>query len=287
MNIEEFFKILLEETKTNKQVAHYHGFLKDSSLFEARKVYFCQRLEYLKNQIDDPDMFIWDCGCGYGTLSIFLAINNIRVHGTTIGEHYCEGIAKRYEYWKKYGDLSSFSVSFESLFDSPPQLNLYDAIVIQDTLHHLEPLQQALGILHNSLVNNGKLIVMEPNGKNIVHRIKQFLRRGNNRVIEIYDKYLQKKILYGDENFKSLQEWEKEFKNQNLVIEPNIEHLKLFLPFIYNNYDIDKLRKIEKYLAAKSEFLRNYFFFGINFVARKSTSESGNSLKHIANTTSR
>ena len=60
---------------------------------------------------------IWDCGCGYGTTCIFLALNGIETYGTTL-EFYFETVQKRKEYWSRYGDTSLFTCTYENLFDN-------------------------------------------------------------------------------------------------------------------------------------------------------------------------
>src|SRR3989339_1876591 len=119
MDIEQFFELLLKEMENNEKIRRYHRFFKKPDYFNMRKAYFCQRLQYLIDQIDSHDVKIWDCGCGYGTTALFLAMNGYKVHGTTIGEHYYNGILDRMEFWKNYGDCNLLTVSCESLFDAP------------------------------------------------------------------------------------------------------------------------------------------------------------------------
>ena len=110
------------------------------------KLIFVKDWKFIYEQVQEVIKYskgnvkIWDCGCGLGTTSLFLAMNNIQVHGTTIGEHYEKEIPKRKEYWSKYGNTEFFTVSYEALPYYMPQPSSYDAIVIQDTLHHMEPL---------------------------------------------------------------------------------------------------------------------------------------------------
>lgn len=178
MQTEEFFNIFLSELESSEELRGYYRFLNKRSLFEYRKAYFCQRLDYIYNNIADKSSKILDIGCGYGTTGIFLALNGYSVYGTTL-EYYYEHISKRMEFWKKYGETGSFTVRYENLFDDPPGSLMYDIIILQDVLHHLEPLDNALRIIKNSLKMDGKLIVCEENGNNIFNNLRLFLRRGN------------------------------------------------------------------------------------------------------------
>ena len=129
-----FFDLFLEELKTNTDLHYYYKYLDNPSRFEYRKAYFCQRLQYIIDHINEPDLKIWDCGCGFGTTGIFLSINGIASHGTTL-EHYIKQIPKRLEFWSQYGDVSKFTYSYEDIFDCTFKPESFDLIIIQDTLH--------------------------------------------------------------------------------------------------------------------------------------------------------
>ena len=240
MNVEKFFQLLIGEMEDNQELKGYYKFLKNPSFFNIRKTYFCQRLRYLMNHLDDPVKEVCDCGCGHGTTPLFLAMNGIKVHGITIGEHYFNGIERRRDFWGKFGDTNLFTVSCESLFDAKVPPASYDAIIIQDTLHHLEPVQDALAILYRMLKPNGKLIILEANGGNLIHKLRLYMMRGNKKVIEIYDEYLQKNVLYGNENYRSIREWSRLLENQNFVIDSSVQYIKFFYPQMYNMLDQER-----------------------------------------------
>lgn len=269
MTVEEFFDLFIEELKENKNLHYYYKFLDDPSKLEYRKAYFCQRLQYIADNINNPELKIWDCGCGFGTTAIFLSINGYASHGTTL-EHYIKEIPGRIKYWEQFGDVSKFTYSYENLFDHQFEPDSYDLIIIQDTLHHLEPITDAIGILKNVLRNEGRLIIIEENGNNIIQNTKLFLQRGNKRIIEIYDEQLQKNILLGNENIRSLNNWELEFKKQDLsIIEDSIQYIRYYLPFAFPNKEArDKVKK-EQQIWKSNAFLKEYFFFGINFIVKK------------------
>jgi 2-polyprenyl-3-methyl-5-hydroxy-6-metoxy-1,4-benzoquinol methylase len=269
MSVEEFFDLFLEELKDNEDLRYYYKYLDNPARFEYRKAYFCQRLQYIIDHIEDPNLRIWDCGCGFGTTAIFLSINGIASHGTTL-EHYIKQLPKRIEYWSQHGDVSKFTYSYEDIFDHEFNKGSYDLIIIQDTLHHLEPLNEALQILNHVLSENGKLLIIEENGNNVIQNAKLFLQRGNKRIIKIYDEKLKKHILLGNENIRSLATWEKEFQKEGFSIDQDsVQYIRYYLPFMFPNEKPKERIEKEQELWKKNSFLKEYFFFGINYLVDK------------------
>ncbi|UOQ67714.1 class I SAM-dependent methyltransferase [Hymenobacter volaticus] len=269
MTVNEFFDLLLEELKSNQQLTSYYKFLESPASFEFRKSYVIQRLHYIQDHLPNREAAILDCGCGYGTTAIFLALNGYKVHGTTL-EFYFKHIPERLRYWSQFGDVSGFTYSYENLFDSPPAPASYDHIIIQDTLHHLEPLQDALRIFHQALRPAGNLIIVEENGGNVVQNLKLYLRRGNKRIITIYDEQLQKDILLGNENIRNLATWRKELAKQGLYIYPaDVQYIRLFPPFMFKNGNSKELMAREGKIWRTNSLLKENLFFGLNFVVGK------------------
>ncbi|MFN4122327.1 MAG: class I SAM-dependent methyltransferase [Flavobacteriales bacterium] len=269
MSIEDFFELFLEELKVNTSLQYYYLYHQNPEKFHFRKAYFIQRLQYIADHINKDSGRIWDCGCGFGTTGIFLALNGIKTHGTTL-EHYIKEIPARLAYYSKHGDVSGFTYSYEDLFTQAPKASSYDTIIIQDTLHHLEPINEALTILNNCLTHGGRMIVVEENGSNVIQQAKLFKYRGNKRVIEIYDETLKRKILLGNENIRSLKSWEKLFSQNGFSIEQDsIHYIRYYLLKKFTSDNLYQLIDKEQDIWKKSRFRRNYFFFGLNFIALK------------------
>jgi len=268
ISVEDFFDIFLEELKQNNNLRNYYRFLNNDKLFDFRKSYFVQRLKFIAENIK-KEQKIFDIGCGYGTTGFFLALNGYQVYGTTV-EFYYEQITKRQEFWSKYGDISSFKIEYKNLFDEYPENNSYDIIITQDVLHHLEPFEQAVEIMHKVLKPKGKIIVCEENGKNILNNTRLFLKRGNKRIKTIYDENLQKNILIGDENIRSINKWNKIFSENGFSINNNkTEFIRFYFPNKFKNNSLNDIIKKEQNLWRKNKFLRNYFFHGVNFIVEK------------------
>lgn len=271
MTPERFFELMLPELEQQQEMQPYYKFLGKKSSWHFRRNYFLQRLRYIWRQVSDggPGKAIWDCGCGYGTTCLFLAMNGIRTYGTTL-EFYYKVIEERKRYWSQYGDTSLFTCSYENLFDSHPPAESYDWIIVQDTLHHLEPINDALQIFHNSLKPGGKVLSIEENGNNIIQRVKLYKYRGNKRIITMWDEKLQKEILLGNENIRKLADWSSLFeKNGFHISEDSVNYVRYYLPFQYRLQDAETLLRKEERIQQTPGLRREYFFFGLNFVAVK------------------
>ena len=268
MTVDQFFELFLKELQEAPAMWNYYKFLKNKSSFEFRKAYFIQRLRYVADQITEKNAAIWDCGCGFGTTALFLAMNGFRVYGTTL-EFYFDEIEKRKKYWSQYGNSELFEIDYANVFDNKLIENQFDYIILQDTLHHIEPLQDALKIFKNILKPDGQLIVTEENGNNFVENLLLFKQRGNKRIITIWDEKLQKNILFGNENIRSWKKWKEEFEKAGFLcknVEP--EYIRFYYPFLYGKRSSSEMIKKENRLS-KIRRLREYFFFGINFSLKK------------------
>ena len=268
MELEQFFKLFIKELELKPEWWSYYKFHSDVTSFEFRKAYFCQRLAYIEKSIRNKESITWDLGCGYGTTAIFLALNGYKIHGTTL-EFYYKEIPERMKYWSQFGDVSGFTFDYEDLFEPSAPRSVFDYIIVQDTLHHLEPIQEALQILHDHLKPDGEMIVIEENGKNIIQSIKLYKQRGNKRIIEFYDERLKKTILLGNENIRSLNKWKNVMKTQDLFIDDqSVEYIRAYPPGLFNKYGYEKAIEKEQKLWKTNPIARDYFFFGINFIAK-------------------
>ena len=267
ISVEEFFQLFLKELESQPTLWSYYKFHTDPNSFEFRKAYFCQRLEYIAQAITLTGSHTWDVGCGYGTTALFLALNGFKVHGTTL-EFYYKELPQRIKYWSQFGDVSGFTFDYEDLFDETIKREQFDYIIVQDTLHHLEPLGQALHIMRKQLNVNGKMVVIEENGSNIIQSFKLYLQRGNKRVIEFYDERLKKTILLGNENIRSLDTWKNELQREGLSIDlSSVHYVRAFPSAFFKKWGYEKVLQREQNLWKENAIAKKYFFFGINFIA--------------------
>lgn len=271
MKIDQFFHHFYNELEINSALYPYYKLNHGSdSKREFRKNYFIQRLSYIDNQIDkSKNPVIMDCGCGYGTTCLYLAMNGIATKGTTL-EYYFKEIENRKKYWSQYGNSELFSWNYENIFDNPPAPESFDYIILQDTLHHIEPVDKALTILYNALKKGGKLILIEINGSCLLESLIYFMKRGNKRIINFYDDKLNKTITMGNENFRSEKKWRTLFKEAGFDVDNNsVQYIRFLLPLFFKKNNGSKIIKVEQKIASRCSLLKKYSFFGLNMVFTK------------------
>ena len=272
MTVSEFLDLFIKELEINSDLHGYYRLLENKKRFLWRKSYLEQRLEYVRNQLTRPYSMVWDVGCGYGTTGIFLALNGHQVLGTTL-EFYYNKIGDRLSYWRQFGNLDGLRIEYANLFDMPVSQRQFDAIIAQDTLHHLEPVNDAIDIFRVSLKPDGKLIVLEENGNNIFIILKNFSKRGFKRVSSYYDENLHKTILIGNENARSLQTWKEILNSAGFSFSTEErEYIRFFPPWYYTAENYLQVIRKEKNAGKKLDLLRELLFFGINFTAINSNS---------------
>ena len=276
LSVETFFELFIEELKSHEALHRYYKFLDDPAKLAFRKVYFCQRLQYILDRICEEkekkgaeNLSIWDCGCGYATTQIFLALNGFASRGSTL-EFYFKEVSKRLNFWAQHGDMSLVKVDYEDVFEAPVNDNSADVIIVQDTLHHLEPLQDSLRIFRQTLKPGGLLLAIEENGNNLIQSLKLYRQRGNKRIITFYDEGLGREVTMGNENIRPWKKWQQELHSAGLQPEvEKIQYIRLFPPFCFRNRSEQEVTQKEQQLWRKHPLLKEYFFFGINFTARK------------------
>jgi len=269
MNLDDFFDLFEAELRSNDELTGYHRFTNSEKMYEFRKAYIKQRIKYVVDHVKKPNAKVWDVGCGFGTTSILLALMGHEVTGTTL-EFYYDGIEKRLEYWSKHGDLSKLKFAYENIFTQEHKADEFDYVVAQDTLHHLEPFEEAVHIIYKTLKKGGELIAVEENGDNVVNNAKNFKRRGFKRVTTIYDEKLDQEISFGDENTRNLATWKKEFSVEPFeFLEDSVEYVRYFWPAAYKKHTPEEILEKEQKLWRKSSLRKKYLFFGLNFRVRK------------------
>ncbi|MFO0970289.1 MAG: class I SAM-dependent methyltransferase [Gemmataceae bacterium] len=272
MSETQFFELFLQELRENSILRGYYHLLDSSWAFGFRKTYFLQRLAFLARHVPrDPTLRVWDCGCGFGTQGIFLSLNGVSCRGSTL-DYFIGHIPPRLAYWARHGDVSRFRFRHENLFDLPIEPAATDIVLAADTLHHLEPIDEALDRIARALRPGGKLLVFEENGNNLLQCLMLYRLRGNQRVVDRWDDGLQKFVRFGHENIRPLWRWERLLARHGLIIDKaSVEYIRMFLPPFYLLFSADRLRRWENVLRRLALF-RELLFFGVNFAARRRAS---------------
>lgn len=267
MNVETFLDLFIRELELNRSLRNYYRLVDSGMSFAFRKAYLHQRLSYVDRHVAKAGSAVWDIGCGYANTAIYLTLKGHKVTGTTL-EYYYDQIGHRMDYWSRFGNLDKLDIAYGDLFDTTFAPASFDFIIVQDTLHHLEPLDKALQLIERGLAAGGRLIVSEENGKNLFIRVKNYIKRGNRRIIEYHDEKLGKTLLLGNENVRSYASWKEELGNAGLAIEDeHTGYIRLFPPPLMRKGNYDAAIRREQMLWKKYACLKNYGFFGINFTA--------------------
>jgi SAM-dependent methyltransferase len=269
MNVSAFLDLLMKELEVNADLRDYYRLLNDKRRFYWRKAYLEQRLTYIDRNLQIQSGNVWDVGCGYGTTAIYLALNGYNVYGNTI-EYYGKTLHRRLEYWSKYGDLSKLRVEHADIFDNPSLPAPFDAVIAQDALHHIEPVEKAMRIISSSLKEDGQILITEENGCHPYIAFRNLKHRGNQKIINYYDAKLQKTILMGNENARSLYAWQKILRNNGFVMIPRaIQFVRVLPPLFFSRRSYEVVIQLEQRMALIIPGLRDFLYFGINFKANK------------------
>ena len=271
MTTATFFDLFVNELNDNNNLYPYYKINHGSKAQkEFRKAYFLQRLDFIEKHVEKKDnMAVLDCGCGYGTTAFFLSMNKIPVVGTTL-EFYFEQIDNRKKYWSNFGNIDNLIFEYQDIFESGFEANSFDYIILQDTLHHIEPVEKALQIFFKLLKKGGKIILVEENGACYPRQAILFTKRRNKRIIEYFDPKLQKIILFGNENIRTENEWIKLFEKEGFAnLKQETGYIRYYYPFAYKTKKMKEICEKEQKIANKYTWLKHRFFFGINMVFTK------------------
>lgn len=271
MQKEVFYQHLCEELAQNKALYPYYKLINGNTAHrQFRKAYFLQRLDYLDRYLDlSKKPAIWDCGCGYGTTGLYLAMNGQPCYGTTL-EYYTKQLENRRQFWNRFGNTNLFTCEHINVFDQTVRPNQYDYIILQDTLHHLEPVADALKIFYDALKKNGKLILIEENGGSVLKNVILFARRGRKKIIKIYDDVLQKEILIGNENIRSEKVWRDIFRQAGFTSEENaMQYIRCLPPFCYTKNNMQQIIRKEQSCSQRRKWFCRHAFFGLNMIFTK------------------
>jgi hypothetical protein len=89
-------------------------------------------------------------------------------------------------------------------------------------------------------------------------------------VIEYYDEQLQKKILFGNENARSMKTWRNILGANGFEVPENeAGYIRFYPPFCFNDSNYGNRLEQERAISESSSLLRELLYFGINFTAVK------------------
>jgi len=89
----------------------------------------------------------------------FSGNDGIRSFGSTL-EYYYKDIPQRKKILEQFGDTNLFTANYEICSTIPHPKNSVDIILLQDTIHHLEPFKEALAIFKKVLKDQMENIIL-------------------------------------------------------------------------------------------------------------------------------
>ncbi len=127
---------------------------------EFKRIADIKRLQFIINTLQNnlpAGAVVLDVGCGNGVISRSLGAQGFNVYGIDVSN---KAISKAKEL-NKYSNVNFDVISAEQLIDDGKK---YNAIICSEVLEHLNKPGDLLKTLHQSLTDNGVLIVTVPNG---------------------------------------------------------------------------------------------------------------------------
>lgn len=142
----------------------------------------------ISKYIHSPSLIL-DIGCGNGIITKAIGQLGHRVTGIDVSQ-------KTIEHARLFNDHPNVEYRFVSTAALVAEPSRYDAVICSEVLEHLHEPQALLAIIHQSLKENGLLIVTVPNGRGpreiLVTRPVQYILKKNNLLSKLLVKVKSK-----------------------------------------------------------------------------------------------
>lgn len=183
---------------------------------------------------------VLDFGCGTGAFSILGALYSSSVEGVDISEGLLS-CASEYLDENPISNLAFTKIDGEKI---PFRDDEFDAILLLDTIHHLENPDKLIPELMRVLKPGGKIICFEPNKLNPLIYLIHYIDPNERGLLRMGTRNYYKKLF---SSFAS----ESDFEFLPLVIGPNIERFEWILRILNGKY----MGKILSWLNPKIGFI--------------------------------
>jgi 2-polyprenyl-3-methyl-5-hydroxy-6-metoxy-1,4-benzoquinol methylase len=266
-----------EVMKVNKAVAYYHewaqiirkstvdwDYLKKyyrglldpqkTRAIEFRALFFALRIQPVLTYVEDfvkingRSPHILDLGCGFGMESLLICHAGAKVHAIDVSREKI-ALAPRLlrVYQINHGVKLDISFEFVNLFRFST-VQQYDAVYSSATLHHIEPVAEAMRVIAGLIKSGGKFFLSDENGANIIQQLAIQKQLGwiAPRVVWQADPETGKMQLYGNENIRPGFLWARFLRNACLIPR-SIKYCRFFPPLPVS---IERLVKWERMLRS-------------------------------------
>ncbi|MCB9455385.1 MAG: class I SAM-dependent methyltransferase [Anaerolineaceae bacterium] len=189
---------------------------------------------------------ILDIGCGFGLESILLVHSGAQVHGLDGSDAKIAGAEKlRAAYEAAFANQLKLTYQVSNLFQFHPERQ-FDAVYSSATLHHIEPISEAILTIADFLAPGGTFFLSDENGYSPAQQVAVQKRIGwtSSRKYWQTNHETGEKFLYGNENIRAPFQWIRHVRKAGMHPE-TIKYCR-FLPPV--NWPIDRLVRAERRL---------------------------------------
>lgn len=236
----------------SQSLTHYYRKLirASESVLRFRAVFFAMRLQpvltYVSQFVDTHHRApnILDLGCRFGLETILIGRSGACVHGIDPERNAILEAAVLKTHYEKQ-ERVELDVRYEkaNLFSfNPPET--YDAIYSSATMHHIEPMGQAMPLVAKLIKPGGYFFLSDENGLSPAQQLIVQKRIGwmRSRKLWLTDSETGQPFLYGNENIRPPFRWAHLMKQAGL--QPVSLKYCRFLPPI--DWSVERLVKFER-----------------------------------------
>lgn len=233
---------------------YYHGLFATLSgrKLNFKALFFAMRLQPILTyiavfqQTHNRPPQILDVGCGFGLESALLAYSGAQVQGIDGSETKIEGAKKlQVAYEKTYARQLNLIYQVSNLFQFRPDQQ-FDVVYSSATLHHIEPISEAVQALADFITPGGMFFLSDENGYSPLQQVAVQHRIGWAKPRKYWrtDPETGEKFLYGNENIRAAFQWIRHIRKAGMQPE-TIKYCR-FLPPV--DWPVDRLVRTERQL---------------------------------------
>jgi SAM-dependent methyltransferase len=204
---------------------YYSGYNANTAWVRFRALFFAMRLQPVLSYIEQFQQEnrhppgILDLGCGFGMETILLGLYGAQVHGVDASPEKIE-LAGKIKQNIEGKQRTSLDVNFEvaNLFRFAPS-QAYDAVYSSATLHHIEPVSDAIQRIASLIAPNGYFFLSDENGYSPVQQfvVQKSIGFAKPRKYLRIDSETGEPFWYGNENIRPPFLWATHMRKARLT----------------------------------------------------------------------
>lgn len=204
---------------------YYSGYTAKTTWVRFRALFFAMRLQPVLSYIEQFQQenrrppSILDLGCGFGREAILLGLYGAQVHGVDVSPEKIE-LAGKIKQNIEGKQRTSLDVNFgvANLFRFAPS-QAYDAVYSSATLHHIEPVSDAIQTIASLVAPNGYFFLSDENGYSPVQQfhVQKKIGFAKPRKYLKVDSETGESFRYGNENIRPPFLWARHMRKAHLT----------------------------------------------------------------------